>query len=312
MGRVFLARRYTNFNFRNDKKDVSVRYSPNSGFALGVGANYKWATVNLSYAFDFMNPYKKRGDTRAVDIQLHGYGQKIVIDFLGQYYSGFYLPDKSIRSTAGNFYLRPDVRVITIGGTLQYVFNNKRFSYRAAFIQNQSQRKSAGTFLVGMEAYTGRVAGDSSLVPSLLVEEPIPVESMSFIEIGPNIGYAYTQVIRKRFFLSGSASVSVNAGYNRYREKSSLQSVVTISPNSLFRVSGGYNSREWSFNLLYIATGLYLLGEDDNHIIVNSGDIRFSVNRRFTPTKKFKRYLKPVDKAADEIESILGGEDKSR
>jgi hypothetical protein len=287
-----------------------VRYSPNSGFALGLGANYKWATVNLSYAFDFLNPYKKRGDTRAIDFQLHGYGQKIVIDFLGQFYNGFYLPDKGIRSTAGDFYTRPDVRVIALGGTLQYIVNNKRFSYRAAFIQNQLQKRSAGTFLVGMEVYTGRVAGDSSLVPSLLVVEPVRIRAMNFIEIGPNVGYAYTWVYKEKFFLSGSASVSLNAGYNRYRETNSLSSVVTISPNSLFRVSGGYSTHEWSFNLLYIVTGLYLLGEDDNHIIVNSGDIRLSVNRRFRLTKKLKRYLKPVDKAADEIDSLLGGDKK--
>jgi hypothetical protein len=310
MARIFLARRYTNFNFRNDPNDLSIQYSPNSGFALGAGANYKWATVNISYAFDFLNPYKSRGDTRALDFQLHGYGQKIVIDLLGQYYTGFYLPAKQIRSQRGGYYVRPDIRVTALGGTLQYVFNNKRFSYRAAFIQNQLQRRSAGTFLAGMEIYSGRIAGDSSLVPSVLVAEPVHVRSMDFIEIGPNVAYAYTWVYKEKMFLSGTVSVSLNAGYNRYRETSSKLSSVTISPNSLFRVSGGYSTRWWSFTLLYVTTGLYLPGEDDNHVIVNSGDLRFNVNHRFKPTRMMARYLKPVDKAADEIDSILGGDKK--
>jgi hypothetical protein len=310
MARTFFLRRYTNFNFLNNKNDVSVQYSPNSGFAFGIGANYKWATINLSYAFDFLNPYQGRGETKAFDVQLHGYGQKIIIDLLGQFYAGFYLPTKTLRSTSGGFYTRPDIKVTAIGGTLQFVANNRRFSYRAAFMQNERQKKSAGTWLFGMEVYSGIVAADSSIVPRVLAKEEVGVREMRFLEIGPNVGYAYTWVYKGNFYVSGSASLSVNAGYNRYRDDTSLTSVVTISPNSLFRVSSGYAWNNWSVNAIYVATGLYVLGETDNHIIVNAGDMRLTLTYRFSPTRKMKKMLRPVDKAADEVESILDGGDK--
>jgi hypothetical protein len=177
-------------------------------------------------------------------------------------------------------------------------------------MQNERQKKSAGTWLFGMEVYSGIVAADSSIVPRVLAKEEVGVREMRFLEIGPNVGYAYTWVYKGNFYVSGSASLSVNAGYNRYRDDTSLTSVVTISPNSLFRVSSGYAWNNWSVNAIYVATGLYVLGETDNHIIVNAGDMRLTLTYRFSPTRKMKKMLRPVDKAADEVESILDGGDK--
>ena len=308
MGRVFVARRFANFNVTNRGEDVNVRYSPGNGFAIGLGANYKWATLNFSYAFDFLNPYRDRKSDRSIDLQLHGYGQKILLDFRGQFYKGFYSTSDRIKDKFPGDYIRPDISVDAIGGSVQYVFNNKQFSYRATFLQNQWQRKSAGTLLAGMEIYVGRVSGDSALIPPDITDKIIDVKHFEFIDFGPNVGYAYTWVYKGNFYLSGSATVSLNAGYTRYTGSGEREISVTVSPNTLFRMSAGYAVKQWSFNLLYITAGLYLFGLNDNQILLNSGDLRATANYRFSPSRRLKKYLKPVDRAAEKIETILDGE----
>lgn len=305
--RFLFARKYTNFNLRVRSEDLTLRYAPSNGFNMGIGANYKWATVNLSYGFGFLNPYSNRGDTRAIDFQLHGYGQKLTLDFLAQFYTGFYLPKDRITSVDGGFYTRGDLEVRAVGGTLQYVFNNKKFSYRAAFIQNELQRKSAGSLLVGMEVYAGSVAGDSSILP-LPIAGSLQLGAMNdmrFIEIGPNVGYAYTWVFKENFYITGTATISLNAGFIQYKEDEMNRSTVGINPNTLFRLSTGYAVKQWGFNVGFITTGIYLSSELDNHIIVNSGNIRFSINYRFTPSRKVKRLLKPVDEVKEQLDSVF-------
>ena len=94
--------------------------------------------------------------------------------------------------------------------------NVDRFSYRAALTENDVQTKSAGSLLFGGEAYYGSIKGDSSLVP---VEvrgnfSQFGVDKINFFSIGPGIGYAYTLVIEKHFYITGSAIGSIDVNFS--------------------------------------------------------------------------------------------------
>ncbi len=116
---------------------------------MGIGATYRWATLNLAYGFGFLNPDRGRGKTKYLDLQFHGYGRKFSIDVLGQFYNGFYLTPRGTGTTHGTYYQRPDIEVGAVGASAQYIFNYRKFSYRAAFLQNEWQKRTAGTFLLG-------------------------------------------------------------------------------------------------------------------------------------------------------------------
>lgn len=303
LGRFYLSKKFTQLNFRHRYNDYRLRYTPNTTLNMGLGATYKWATLNLAYGFGFLNPEHNRGDTRYLDLQFHFYGNRFTLDMLGQFYTGFYLPKDKRVFSSDDYYIRPDLRVSAIGGSLQYIFNHSRFSYRAAYLQNEWQKKSAGSFLAGIELYGGRVSADSSIVPYSFIQDANAgtVEGIRFIKIGPNGGYAYTWVYKGNFFISGTAVISLNAGVNRIYSKEGTSTYVELRPNTLFRISVGYNFARWSINVGYVSTALYFSGERTNSVTIHTGNYRLNLVYRFYPSKKVKRYLNVVDEVSDEI-----------
>ncbi len=222
-GRFYFSQKFTSLDFRNTKEHYTLDYKPNTTLNMGLGATYKWATLNLAYGFGFMNLDGNKGKTDYLDLQFHGYSKRFNLDVLGQFYRGFYLS----QSGWDHYYIRPDLRVNIVGGSFQYTFNYRRFSLRASFLQTDWQKKSAGSALIGFETYTGRVRADSTFTPTFVNREVVKLNEtkMSFIVLGPNVGYAYTFVVQEHFFLTGSASVSLDYGMNtftRWRVKQTL------------------------------------------------------------------------------------------
>jgi Domain of unknown function (DUF4421) len=301
VGRIQLGRKTAGMNFNNNDDGYRLRYLPNKSINLGVGVTYKFATIKISTGI--YQPNNTKGDTKDFDFQFHRYGRKYVMDFVAQFYKGFYLGDHRFAQPDQEYYVRPDVSVNAIGGSFQHVFNHRRFSYRAAFQQTEIQKKSAGSFFVGLELFMGRFMGDSTIVPSKLRESlsgDHSIRKMKFIEIGPNVGYAYTWVYRK-FFVTTGASVSLNAGVNRFFDANGVNTFVGLSPNTVLRASTGYSVKQWGVNVLFLSTALHLPDFRANSVVVNTGMVRFNFVYRIAPSKKVQKYLKVVDKIDEKL-----------
>src|SRR5688572_28023745 len=74
--RFYFSKKYTSFKFRNTLENYTMTYRPNTTLNMGIGATYKWATLNLAYGFGFLNPDKGKGKTEYLDLQFHGYTRK--------------------------------------------------------------------------------------------------------------------------------------------------------------------------------------------------------------------------------------------
>ena len=299
VGRMLFNRKYTRMNITNERQNYFVRYNPNKTLSIGAGISYKFATLNLSTGI--LEPDASRGHTRNFDFQFHRYGRKLTMDVLVQLYKGFYVPNNKYAPLGNEYYVRPDLRVNAAGASVQYVFNNQRFSYRAAFQQTEIQKKSAGTFLLGAELYAGSLSGDSTIVPTALLEDfANPLNKLTFVELGPNGGYAHTFVYRK-FFVTGSLTFGLNAGINRYINSQGASTNFGVSPNTVFRVSTGYGVKRWSINLLYISTALHIVKTEDLAVVVNAGNYRMNIVYRFTPSRQVRKALRVIDKVEDVI-----------
>jgi hypothetical protein len=305
-GRFYFSRKFTTLRLQNNNPAYALRYRPNTTLNMGVGATYQWATLNLAYGFGFLNPDRGQGKTRYLDLQFHGYGKKITIDFLGQFYKGFFLSPKGTAAPSNSsYYLRPDLRVNAVGATVQYVFNHKQFSYRASFLQNEWQKKSAGSFLIGVELYAGGIRADSSVVPRAINQEVTTsdIHRMQFIQFGPNAGYAYTYVFDRHFFVTGAGSLTIAAGSNTTYQNEKRTVTTGINPNFLLRVSTGYNSRYWSISFLYVSNSLNLVSNHfDRSPVLSTGNFRVNFVHRFRPSRKVKKYLKVIDNVDKKIE----------
>ncbi len=298
MVRVFLSQKYTSLVFRYLNNQSSVRYRPNSKLNLGMGGTFGPLTLNLGYGFGFINPddTDRKGNTKGFDLQANLYFRKFIIDLIGQSYKGFYLNDKEYQDASGKYYLRPDIEARQFGVNGQYVLNNKRFSYRASLFNSDWQKKSAGSLLLGAEIFGGLEKADSSLIPKRSSQLPEQSQSLNFFQFGPNLGYAYTLVIHKRFYLTGSLASSLVYQFNTLKNEEGTLKSSGLSSNTFFRAFAGYNGTRWAGGISWIHSNVSIDASNTQlRADLNTGKASISaVYRLYTPTSKLKKQLPDV------------------
>lgn len=293
--RFYFSRKYTSVHLKSKVYDFT--YIPNTTLNMGVGASYEGITLNLAYGFGFLNPDIGRGDSKYLDLQAHMYPRNFVIDIFGQFHKGFYIPMPEQLSITGDKYLTfPDMRTQKIGASVQYVFNPEKFSFQAAFLQTEWQRRSGSTFLLGFEMYGGQAENELGIVPSiLLTTNDDKFDRIRFFEFGPNVGYAATLVVKKHFFLTGSLSSNLALGYTTLNKLGSNVTAWGVNPNLFARIFAGYNSEKWSVNANYVLNTVNLPSLDEVNSSFTTGNYRLNFVYRFLPGPKLKRYLRIID-----------------
>jgi len=302
VGRAYLSRKYTNMVIDNKDGNENLTYDPNTSLNFGLGITVNHFTLNLAYGFRFLNQDgEKKGETRHLDLQSHIYKRKFVIDLFGQFYNGLFLNDSNLNPVSSNetFYLRPDISIQLVGITALKVKNYKKFSYAAPFLQNELQHKSAGSFLYGVSASAFFSQSDSNYVPSFITDSiyrsNFDVKQMQAIQIGPNVGYAYSLIIGKRFFATASLNIAFLIGPIKYttfdnEERKEWQ----VNGNLSARVGFGYNSPKWYLGITALQDGTRLRTLDEtSEIGIGAGNFRINYVKRFLMGPKLK---KQVDK----------------
>jgi hypothetical protein len=294
--RFYFSRKYTRLLIGNKESGFELDYRPNTTLNMGVGATYKSLTINIAYGFPFLNQTADRAKTRYLDLQAHIYGNKFNVDFFGQLYNGLYLNPRGKGTLNNSYYVRPDLKLREVGLSCEYVFNHRRFSYRASYLQNEWQRKSAGTFLLGAEAFVGWAYADSSVFPTRIPLANAPrATQVQFYEFGPNAGYAYNLVIAKHFFISGAFSVGFDYNRTSYWSTIKTTTVEGFSPNTNLRFFAGYNSARNALSFTYTSSVVSLLAVTSYYISINTGNIRFNYIRRFSGGPRLRKVLHKID-----------------
>ena len=297
--RLYLAKKYTSLIMKAPPGIQSLRYRPNSLTTMGINGSYKALSLSFGTGFGFLNPNKdEKGKTRSFDFQTHIYTHDWVTDIYAQFYKGYYLSLGGPAGTADkNYYKRPDIKVNLVGASAYRLLNGDRFSYRAGFLQNEWQKKSAGSVLLGAEIYYGAMKGDSALVPSHLnaYYPQQGIHRVRLIEIGPGAGYTYTAVWQENFFVTGSATI--NADISMVKEVFATGSAnrSSISPNATLRAVTGYNSEEWAATISWLHNATNAKGKSSNYEYgIKTGEFRITLAKRFTPGNKLKKRLDPI------------------
>jgi len=299
-GRVYLSRKYTSLSLEGKDRRKPMRYRPNTPVTMGVGATYGIVTINVGFPISFLSRDREEtGRSKYLDLQSHVYAKKWVIDLYGQFYKGYYATPKGSGSLRpDSFYVRPDIRVNLMGASVYRLINGDRFSYRAAFLQNEWQRKSAGSLLVGAEAYTGVIKGDSALIPNHLSSSyrQYDINRVRFTEFGPGIGYAYTHVHNENYFVTGSLTATGDISFVREFKGTTSAQRTSVSPNLMLRIVAGYNSDDWMLNLAWVNSSTNLRGKSSNdQYLISIGSFRLGVAKRIVPGNKLKKRLQLID-----------------
>lgn len=111
---------------------------------VSVGVNYMGIALSLA-----LNPAKLMGKYKDYELNLRSYNNRWGVDFIYQdsrNFKGWYQDEGEPRID-----LPADVLSMqSLNLNFYYAFNNRRFSYPAAFTQSYIQRRSAGSFLLGI------------------------------------------------------------------------------------------------------------------------------------------------------------------
>lgn len=299
--RIFMSQKYAGFQLKNDKDIPAIDYRPNAHPAIGIGATYRGLTLNIAYGgIDFLNTGAKRGTTEKLDVQVRLYTRKWAVDASGQLYKGYYLyPQGLALPDNRNYYTRPDLQVSVAGMSAYRLFNYKRFTLRPAFVNDEQQIKSAGSFLAGAELFYVKGRGDSSLIPSALASmyERNKIQNVQLIAIGPGAGYAYTQVLPLHLFVTGTLTLNVNLGHTREHGSGTGSNNISANANLFCRLAAGYDNGNTIINFFWLNNKISANGAVNNYKYrLNTGNFRFIVAKRFQPGPRSKKMLRYVDR----------------
>ncbi len=293
--RLYTSRKYTSLLITEKNKNSRIGLEPNSTLNLGIGATYNDFTLNLAYGFNFMNPNRDQVETKYLDLQAHIYPKNWVIDLFGQFYRGFFL--QSYTGPLQNIppdLAFPDMKVRKFGANVQYLLNGEKLSLKAAFLQSAWQKKSAGSFVAGMEFYFG-MAEDTQNILAEFIPVPLQFNRMNFFEIGPNLGYVHTIVIAKHFFITGMVSGNIGIGNTRISSDLAQEGSWGFNTNYFLRGFAGYNGPVWSINANYVHNNVRI-EEARNYVTdFQTGNYRINFVYRFTVGPKLSPILEHVD-----------------
>lgn len=302
-GRVYYTRENTGLTLRSPASP-SFDYKPNNSKGIGLGLSYRYLTLNLS--FKLLGTDQSKGKTNSLSLQTSLYKEQWVYDFVYQHFKGMYLAPRDIYETEGSYYLRPDVRSTLVGGDFWRILNADRFSYRSVMTQNEWQLKSAGSLLLGGEMYYGSAKADSALVPEPLAGgyPQAGVDNIHFFRAGLGIGYAYTLVFKKHFFISGGVTGILDYATTREARGADAKGVNAVSPNLSYRLSIGYNNRRYNINgsMLNNSVPAHSAFSGKNYNLFDQ-QFRITIARRFSVGHKARKMiLDPVDEQLDKVE----------
>jgi hypothetical protein len=265
----------------------NLQLLPNGATNLGIGASYYGIGIGLSLGLPkSAASIEKYGKTTKFDLQLNAYSTRFGFNGFIQKYKGYYCanPD-DFMDWKQNYYPQiPDLEVLAVGASWFYIFNYRKFSYKAAYKHTAVQHKSAGSFVLGVYGYFDEVDSENGFVPQEFpdsIKRAINIKGFSTFSTGVSFGYMYTFVLWKNFILNlaalpgaGLQQISLNTleGSNSVSNKFASQ--------FQGRAALGYEHKSFYLGIISNST-LRTLNYHDFDIDISTGQVRFFVGKRF-------------------------------
>ncbi|MGQ8335746.1 DUF4421 family protein [Sunxiuqinia sp. A32] len=288
--RVYSSNKNNFIQFKDVANSFPLKYRPNDFYTIGLGFNYKWFGLNIGAKIPFLsNDDSKYGETTSLGLQSYIYARKFTLDILALHTKGYYLNLKRIGDfinyNESNYYWRRDMLTRNYGANFNYVFNNSRFSYKAAFKQNELQKKSAGSVIAGVGLFLLNVDADSAFVPREIDEKYFAnwraLKTFQSYSLSANVGYAYSLVPAPNWIFTGSCKLGVVVQQSRWNSLGADTWKSKIGSSSEIRFSGGRHFNEFYLGASFVS---YQQASTMEHRMLNikngTNFIEFSISKR--------------------------------
>lgn len=288
--RFYPLAKFNSLEIKGPSERISMQ--PNGKGSVGIGFNYKSIGFGFSVGLPATDESNvKYGQTRRFDLQMSYYGEKLAADGYFQEYEGYYLanPTSITNWKNPNYPQSADLRVASLGGTIHYIFNSEKYSYKAAYLRNQIQKKSAGSFIAGLFAFLDEVSSDFDLLPDSLVEsvrQTVDIKAFNSASFGVTGGYMYTFVIKRNFFIN--VGLAPGIGYRKSFVETRDGSEKFVNALGILvqtRIALGYEFRTLFLGATYSSI-LRNFNHENAEVNLGTGQIRFIIGKRFDVSKK--------------------------
>lgn len=274
--------------------ETTMSYRPNETGKFGLAAFYSWFGLGLSVGTKlFRRDPDIYGTTKSYDFRVNAYGKFMAMEVYLQYYQGFYMNYKS--KALKDTFIIPGMDVVSFGIEGTYIYNFGKFSIRAAYTQNERQKRSAGSLIVKPTFRYYYVNSDTGIVPGMILDmysmDKETVLKGNFYTLGLGPGYIYTFIFLKNFYITAGGLLEMHWNSYNYTtpEKSFLKKGISF-PLSV-RCALGYNSDTWFIGGSFVST-IYNIQpgqgfQDEFHYHLTQ--IRFWVGTRFNAFRSWKK-----------------------
>ena len=288
-----------------DNTDKEITFSTNLPFYFGFSVDYKWLTFEFTKNIN-TSPDELKGETNSHSLGFGITGRKFWFRTFWKDYEGYYMenPDydnPDFDEEVDPFPLRPDLHTAIFFANLNYGFNYRRYSNTASLWQLEKQKKSAGSFTIGLSAGHTEMQADSALVLSkweLNFNHNALITNYQFNWIGLNGGYLHTFSMfkRKRFFVSLALipGVSFQFGKAHIENSTELLKKIGIGAQTETRLVLGYNSQKWYTSLSVNSYAISNAFVQDNSIVHGYNFLRIVYGRKFRIRETKSEFLKKI------------------
>ena len=232
----------------------SISFAPTLGVRLGPYFGWRW--IFLGYTIDLRN------------ISLFSGSRKFEID--GSIYSSRICADVYYRRSVNDYKIRranfgdnidtsplkgvlfDGLNVSITGLNLYYIFNNKHFSYPAAFAQSTCQKVSCGSWMAGV-GYTNNSSDfehermeklvKERLARNVQLDSGLMFNSIRYIDINASVGYAYNWVFARNWLFCTSLSLAM--GYKKAKGETVKNAYDDMPLNN---TSKGFDFKNFNFD----------------------------------------------------------------
>ncbi len=246
--KLYTAYRHNAMEISHDNS--SLKLLPNSPMTLGMGVSFKgagvWLGVGLPHSQQSIHKY---GKSDRLDIQGSVSMKRMIGEAYLRYYKGYYNsnPDDFVSWDKDYYPKIPDLKTLSLGFSANYILNHRKFSNKAAYSRTQIQIKSTGSILMGIFINYDASESENGFFPSEFpdsITSGLDISAYQYFATGINLGYTYTWVISRSFFVNGTLNPGLGYKDIRIKNSAGIQEIKRNANLQLaMKISIGYESK---------------------------------------------------------------------
>jgi hypothetical protein len=231
-------------SLRDGSADLAKNIFNNTNDFIGIGITYGWLDGDISFSLPGTT-YLKEERSNLDQFKLSASYTRRKVAYR------VYLSDSKGVVVSGNndeYESPPSIHEFRIGLQATFIFNEEKYSYRAALYQSEKQMTTAGSFLFRVESFFRDLGGTGeSIVP-----EPYDTEQRFGEQVGlrylraPGLivmpGYGVNVVFNNsQLFVSPILLAGAGAAVNSYKSDNGNGTRVNMEYGAYFLLNAGYN-----------------------------------------------------------------------